>query len=45
VIAILYFEDLSDLLWDGYSSSSNYLCKEGYLFLMEFHGHPFVHLR
>jgi hypothetical protein len=43
VIAILHFEDLSDLLGDGYSSPSNYFCKEGYLFLVEFHRHLLWH--
>jgi hypothetical protein len=45
VIAVFYFEDFSDLLWDGYSSSSYYFCKEGYLFLVEFDGHLFAHRR
>jgi len=43
VIAILHFEDLPDLFGDGYSSSSNYFRKEGYLFFMEFHRHLFGH--
>jgi hypothetical protein len=43
VIAILHFEDLSNLLGDSYSSPSNYFCKEGYLFLVEFHRHLLSH--
>jgi len=43
MIAVSNFEDLPDLLRDGYSSPRNYFRKERYLLLIEFDRHLFGH--
>ena len=45
MVSISNFEDLSDLLRNGYSSSSDYLCEERYLLFVEFNRHRFGHRR
>jgi hypothetical protein len=43
MIAVSNFEDLPDLLRDGYSSSSDHFGKERYLFLVQLNWHLFGH--
>jgi len=42
MVPVSNFKDLPDLFRDGYTSSSNYLCEERYLFFVKFNRHSFA---